>query len=93
MSIPKSPYLPPLGAFFVKIIELPILSRVEVALKDNKSGQAHVESYPEIPEIDSGLLRADQYFWFTPSSRWDEDYTVTVTSRESHSSQELIVRS
>ena len=90
MSIPKSPYLPPLGAFLVKIIELPILSRVEVALKDNKSGQAHVESYPE---IDSGLLRADQYFWFTPSSRWDEDYTVTVTSRESHSSQELIARS
>jgi hypothetical protein len=90
VSIPKSPYLPPLGAFFVKIIEVRILSRVKVALKDNKSGQTHVESYPE---IDSGLLRADQYFWFTPSSRWDEDYTVTVTSRESHSSQELIVRS
>jgi hypothetical protein len=72
----------------VKIIELRILSRVEVALKDNKSGQT--QSYPE---IDSGLLRADQYFWLTPSSRWDEDYTVTVTSRESHSSQELIVRS
>jgi hypothetical protein len=65
----------------VKIIEPPILLRVEVALKDNKSGQGHVESYPEIPEIDSGLRRADQYFWFTPSSRWDEDYTVTVTSR------------
>src|ERR1700721_1411346 len=68
----------PLGAFFVKIIELRILSRVEVALKDNTPGQTHVESYPE---IDSGLLRADQYFWFKPSSRWDEDYTVTVTSR------------
>ena len=65
----------------MKIIELPILLRVEVALKDNTSGQAQVESYPEIPEIDSGLRRADQYFWFTPSSRWDEDYTVTVTSR------------
>jgi hypothetical protein len=81
VSIPKSPYLLPLGGFFVKIIEPPILLRVEVALKDNKSGQTHVESYPEIPEIDSGLRRADQYFWFTPSSRWDEDYTVTVTSR------------
>ena len=74
----------------MKIIELPILVRVEVALKDNKSGQTHVESYPE---MDSGLLRADQYFWFTPSSRWDEDYTVTVTSREPHLSQELIARS
>ena len=63
----------------MKIIELRILSRVEIALKDNKSGQTHVESYPE---IDAGLLRADQ---------WDEDYTVTVTSSESHSSQELIV--
>jgi len=77
-------------AFFVKIIGPRILSRVEVALKDNKSGQIYVQSFPE---IDPGPLRADQYFWFAPSSPWDEDYTVTVTSRETHSSQRLIVRS
>ena len=77
----------------MKIIELPILLRVEVALKDNKSGQTHVESYPE---IDSGLLRADQYFWFTPSHH-HRGGTRTIPSPsllgESHSSQELIARS
>jgi hypothetical protein len=77
-------------AFFVKIIGPRILSRVEVALKDNKSGRTYVQPFPE---IDSGPLRTDQYLWFSPSSPWDEDYTVTVTSRESHSSQRLIVRS
>ena len=76
-------------AFFVKIIGPQILSRVEVALKDNKSGQTHAQSFAE---IDPGPLRSDQYLWFVPSSPWDEDYTVTVTSRESHSSQRLIVR-
>ena len=77
-------------AFFVKIIGPQMLSRVEVALKDNKSGQTYVQSFPE---IDPGPLRSDQYLWFVPSSPWDEDYTVTATSRESHSSQRLIVRS
>jgi len=77
----------------VKIIEPPILLRVEVALKDNRSGQTHVESYPEIPEIDSGLRRADQYFWFTPSSRWERTIPSPSLLGESHSSQELIVRS
>ena len=76
-------------AFFVKIVGPHTLSRVEVTLKDNKSGQTIVQSFPE---IDPGPLRSDQYLWFTPSSPWDEDYTVTATSKESHSSQNLIVR-
>jgi hypothetical protein len=62
-------------AFFVKIVGPHTLSRVEVTLKDNKSGQTIVQSFPE---IDPGLLRSDQYLWFTPSSPWDEDYTVTA---------------
>ena len=76
-------------AFFVKIVGPHTLSRVEVTLKDNKSGQTIVQSFPE---IDPGPLRSDQYLWFTPSSPWNEDYTVTATSKESHSLQNLIVR-
>ena len=76
-------------AFFVRTVGPHILSRVEVTLKDNKSGQNIVQSFPQ---IDPGPLRSDQYFWFTPSSPWDEDYTVTATSTESQSSQSLIVR-
>jgi hypothetical protein len=44
-------------------------------------------------EIDPSLRPSSTYFWFTPSSRWDEDYTVTVASRESNSSQRLLLRS
>lgn len=76
-------------AFIVKIVGPHALSRVEVTLKDNKSGRTVVQSFPE---IDPGPLRSDQYIWFTPSPPWDEDYTVTATSKESHSSQNLIVR-
>jgi hypothetical protein len=76
-------------AFFVKIVGPHTLSRVEVTLKDNKSGQTIIQSFPE---IDPGPLRSDQYLWFRPSSPWDEDYTVTATSKESNSSQNLIVR-
>jgi hypothetical protein len=77
-------------AFFVRIDGPRNLSRVEVKLTDNKSGQGYAQTFPE---IDPGPMRADQYLWFTPSSPWDEDYTVTATSKESHSSQRLIVRS
>ncbi len=77
-------------AFFVKSDGPRILSRVEVKLTDNKSGQSYVQTFAE---IDPGPMRADQYLWFTPSSPWDEDYTVTATSKESYSSQKLIVRS
>ena len=45
-------------AFFVKIVGPHPLSRVEVTLKDNKSGQTIVQSFPE---IDPGPLRSDQY--------------------------------
>jgi hypothetical protein len=76
-------------AFFVKIVGPHALSRVEVTLKDNKSGRTVVQSFPE---IDPGPLRSDQYLWFTPSSPWNEAYTVTATSKESNSSQNVIVR-
>ena len=77
-------------AFFVKLVGPKALSNVELKLKDNKSGLNYTQTFPE---IDPGPLRSDQYFWFMPSTPWDEDYTITATSKESHSSQDLIVRS
>jgi hypothetical protein len=77
-------------AFFIKTVGPQTLYNVQTTLKDNKSGQTYSQTYPE---IDPGPRSADVFFWFVPSSPWDEDYTVTVATRESHSSQRLIARS
>jgi hypothetical protein len=77
-------------AFFIKMIGPQVLYNVTVVLKDNKSGQTYSQTYTE---IDPGSQSSDMYFWFTPSSPWDEDYTATVTTRESHSSEKIVLRS
>ncbi len=76
--------------FFVRIVGPQVLTNTEIILKDNKSGKSVTQAYPE---VDPGPRSGDLYFSIEPSSRWDEDYAVTANSRESHSSQELIVRS
>jgi hypothetical protein len=76
-------------AFFVKIRGPKTLYNVEITLRDDKSGNTYSQTYSE---IDPGLRSADTHFWFTPSSRWDESYTATVATRDSHSYQKLIIR-
>jgi hypothetical protein len=77
-------------AFFVKTIGPQVLYNVEIDLKDNKSGAVATQKYSE---IDPGPQSQDEYLWLAPSSRWDEDYTATVETRDSRSSQRLVVRS
>jgi len=77
-------------AFFVKVRGPQILYNAEIIVKDNESGKIHSETYPE---VDPSPRSEDIYFWFVPSSPWNEDYTVTITTRDSHSSQHLIARS
>ena len=69
------------------------LTNIEIALRDNKSGAVQLQEYSE---IDVGLQNSitPRYFWFTPSTPWDEDYTATITSsRKPRVIQRLIVRS
>jgi hypothetical protein len=68
-------------AFFVKQVGPRILDNVTVALLDNKSGTApaRIEKYPQIaPGTENPL--APRYLWFKPSTPWDEDYTIRITS-------------
>ena len=77
-------------AFFIETVGPQILYNVEIVLKDNKSGGTYSQTYSE---IDPGPRPSEMYFWFTPSSPWDEDYTVKVAPRGSRSSQDLILSS
>jgi hypothetical protein len=80
-------------AFFVTRVGPQPLSNTEIALRDNKSGAIQVEKYSEIDGGPQNAL-APRYFWFTPSTPWDEDYTVTITSsKKPRAIQRLIVRS
>lgn len=68
-------------------------SNVEVELRDNKSGVAQVAKFAEIDATRSNLI-TPQYFWFAPSTPWDEDYTITIASSGNPQGvQHLIVRS
>ena len=77
-------------AFFIEAVGPQILYNVEIVLKDNKSGGTYSQIYPE---LDPGPRPSETYFWFTPSSPWDEDYTAKVAARGSRSSQDLILSS
>jgi hypothetical protein len=77
-------------AFFVKMVGPQILYRVDLVLKERKSGKTYLQSYPE---IDPGPRSSELYFWFAPTSPWDEDYEVTVTTQDSHFSQRIVARS
>jgi hypothetical protein len=68
-------------AFFVRQVGPRILDNVTVALLDNKSGTApaRIEKYSQIaPGTENPL--APRYLWFKPSTPWDEDYTIRITS-------------
>jgi hypothetical protein len=80
-------------AFFVEQSGPRSLQNVEVTLLDNKGGTVHVEKYPDVdPEPQNPL--DPRYFWITPSSPWDEDYTITVTAfKNPKVVQHMVVRS
>jgi len=80
-------------AFFVEQSGPRGLSNVGITLRDNKAGTVHFEKYPEInPGPQDSLV--PRYFWFTPSSPWDEDYAVTITSSKNPTvTQHIIMRS
>jgi hypothetical protein len=80
-------------AFFVTQVGPRPLTNIQIALRDNKSGAIQLEKYSEIDASPQNPL-APHYFWFTPSTPWDEDYTVTITSsKKPRAIQHLIVRS
>jgi hypothetical protein len=80
-------------AFFVEQVGPRPLTNIEIALRDNKSGAIQAEQYSEIDAAPQNPL-APHYFWFTPSTPWDEDYTVTITSsKKPRVIQRLVVRS
>lgn len=79
-------------AFFVMQAGPQSLSNVEISIRDNKAGTVQREKFAE---IDSGPQNplAPRYIWLKPSTPWDEDYTVTVTSsKKPRAIQRLIVR-
>jgi hypothetical protein len=80
-------------AFFVMQVGPQPLTNIEIALRDNKSGDIQLEKYLKIDAGPQNPL-APRYFWFTPSAPWDEDYTVTITSsKKPRAIQRLILRS
>jgi hypothetical protein len=80
-------------AFFIQHSGPRPLQNVEVALLDNKSGTVHVEKYGQLDRVKPSDLNP-KYFWFTPSSPWDEDYTVTIVSSQNPKvTQRMIARS
>jgi hypothetical protein len=80
-------------AFFVEQVGPRPLTNIEVTLRDNRSGSIQRQEYSEIDPGPQNPL-APRYFWFTPSTPWDEDYTVTITSaKKSKVTQRLVVRS
>jgi hypothetical protein len=80
-------------AFFIQQVGSRSFTNIEIALRDNKSSTIQLE---RISEIDAGPQNplAPHYFWFAPSTPWDEDYTVTITSsKKPKVIQRLVVRS
>ncbi len=77
-------------AFFLRTVGPQILHNVRVELREDKSGRTVSEAYPE---LDPGRQLSEKYFWFTPSTPWEEQYTINIAARESQSSQILIVGS
>jgi hypothetical protein len=80
-------------AFFITQVGPEPLSNIEIGLRDNKSGAIQSEKYSEIDAGPQNPL-TPHYFWFTPSTPWDEDYTATITTaKRPRVIQRLIVRS
>ena len=74
-----------------------ILHNVKVILRDNHAkdqAQAHhIENYPQVDPRESGLKNVQpKHFWFKPSTPWDEDYTVTISSGEKLFLERILVR-
>jgi hypothetical protein len=80
-------------AFFISQVGPEPLRNIEIGLRDNKSGAIQSEKYSEIDAGPQNPL-TPHYFWFTPSTSWDEDYTATITTaKRPREIQRLIVRS
>jgi hypothetical protein len=75
-------------AFVLKQVGLGVLHNVEVDLTDlhatnsQATQDMHTESYPEIDPPTPGSNAPAKYFWWRPVTEWNEDYTVTLNSRE-----------
>jgi hypothetical protein len=75
-------------AFFVKVHGPQHVSGLQITLKDNRSGQISFRKYSDL-DADT----ASEYFWVTPFSPWNEDYTATIGAHGLHSSQTLSIHS
>lgn len=80
-------------AFFVRSVGNHPPREANIAIRDDKAGTVQDEKYsvvdPQKPNSDVPV-----HYWVTPSSPWDEDYTVTVTYPSSPSTtQRMVLRS
>jgi hypothetical protein len=75
-------------AFFVKADGPLHISGLQIALKDEKSGQT---SFHKPADLDADT--SSESFWVTPSHPWDEQYTATIDAHDLHSIQTLTVQS
>ncbi len=74
-----------------------VLHNVEVILHDNtqkdQTSIDHVETYDEVDCSKSELKDVQpKHFWFKPSTPWNEDYTITIKSRESVLFERILVK-
>ena len=75
-------------AFFIKAYGPLHISGLQIALKDEKSGQI---SFHKPADLDADT--SSESFWVTPSHPWDEGYTATIDAHDLHSIQALTVHS
>jgi len=75
-------------AFFVKVYGPLHISGLQIALKDEQSGQI---SFHKPADLDADT--SSESFWVTPSRPWDEQYTATIDAHDHHSIQTLTVHS
>jgi hypothetical protein len=86
----------PRRAFVLQQVGQEVLHNVRITLQDNHAmGQVsadHVETYPEIDPGESDQQNTQpKHFWFAPSTPWNEDYTVTIQSREKSMVERILV--
>jgi hypothetical protein len=73
-----------------------VLHNVQITLQDDHAmGQVssdHTEVYSEIDPGESNLSGVQpKHFWFKPSTPWNEDYTITMKSREESLFEHILV--
>jgi hypothetical protein len=78
-------------AFVLKMVGPRALYNVDIALLDNQSRTREAKHYPEIDPGSNPELPF--YIWHSPSSPWNENYTVNITSRDTRSVQNIVLLS